>query len=93
MQPEDFRNDIQAELSEYKSNVVKGQGYSSPVYLVEDIEYEFADEDMQRLEVLINTNQLDKIEISYIVDALLLSENVLFTNEEYLEELEYYVIG
>ncbi|MGV3460160.1 MAG: hypothetical protein ACO1N9_06865 [Flavobacterium sp.] len=83
----DFKLAISQEMSEYVSKE-KIKGSTRPVYLQEDINiYIGSSEAIFMLNAFIKS-ELSILEVNYIVDALLMSENVKFESETFLEELE-----
>ncbi|MBS1600829.1 MAG: hypothetical protein JST75_21595 [Bacteroidetes bacterium] len=87
---EQFREKIGDEVERYKSNYKK-KGISNPIYLTEDIQFAMQEKDMDRLDEMVRLSKLSTFEASYIADALLLSNNVIFESDQIMDRLEYLV--
>ncbi|HTR30637.1 MAG TPA: hypothetical protein VMH27_15300 [Puia sp.] len=70
-----FKTEIESEVLTYKHQLAK-RGVSAPINLIEDEYFDLAKEDLDAFESLSRSGRLDEYEISYIADALLLSEKV-----------------
>ena len=77
---DEFRKGVESEIVEYKKCLNKKDG-SSPVYLNADMDYLLIKkEDVRFLcESFLNSN-LDKWELNYLSEGLLLSDHVTFEN-------------
>ena len=87
----DFKMDIADEVKSYEK-LSKQKGATNPIFLKEDVEYLFTEDDISALETLIGTNKLNVYEGSYIADAILLSSQTDFTNELLIERIEKLVV-
>jgi len=82
-----FREYLGSEMDEYVTNSQK-KGSNRPVYLEEDTEIHIRNSDGIFLIKNFIKSELSLLEINYIVDGLLLSENVNFESEAFLKEFE-----
>jgi hypothetical protein len=83
----EFSKEIKNEVAEYKE-ALKILGKSSPIYLNEDIQIEIGKTELGKLCQVFLSKKLNEYEISYITDALLLSNNIIFESEQIEELLE-----
>lgn len=88
---ENFRNEIAAETNAYEK-VYRDKETTIPVYLKEDIYYLFTEEHYRCLDELYNTGKLKTHELSYICDALSLSEMTLYEDDALPAKIEQLVI-
>jgi len=77
----DLSEIIQAEMNEYRRGSLEN-GRSMPVLLVDDIELFVHEISLTKLIMGWYKEELSSLEINYIVDSLLLSQNVSFINED-----------
>ncbi|RWU09948.1 hypothetical protein [Pedobacter chitinilyticus] len=84
---ENFRKNIDKEVADYKKQLPK-KGASSEVFLEADTDLYLTKPHLSELCNHYLNNGLSADELYYIVDALLLSENVAFENEKLLELTE-----
>lgn len=83
-----LRLEINDEISEYSKNA-NIIGSSMPVYLNEDIELKFCENNLKALcEAFLNEN-LTELEINYIVDALQMANRVSFESEDLFDRISY----
>jgi hypothetical protein len=87
----EFRKETEIEIAAYKELYTK-KNTTIAVYLKEDIYYLFTETHFGKLNVLFNTKKLDDHEVSYICDALTLSEMTMYENDELLNKIESLVI-
>lgn len=77
-----FKKSIESEVSEYKQSLIK-KGSSSPIILNEDIEtLVLSESNVKFLCDAFLQSLIDKWEINYLVEGLLLTEKVSFENEK-----------
>jgi hypothetical protein len=82
-----FKERIKKEISEYKRSLDK-KGSSSPIFLNEDLQDLVIGEiDIKFLCEAYLQNKLDKWELNYIAEALLLSDKIIFKNGKVEEVL------
>lgn len=88
LEPNDFQKLIETEVKNFKE-LLKKRGSSIPIYLDHDIIQKiFVDKNsLDLLLKCVREDILDKYYLSYIADLLLLSENVLFSNDKIKDEL------
>jgi hypothetical protein len=84
---ENFRKGIDKEVTGYKNQLSK-KGASSEVLLEADIDLYLTKAHISELCIHYLNDGLSEYEVYYIIDALLLSENVSFENEKLLELTE-----
>lgn len=84
---EDFKNLIKLEVDQLRA-LASTKGSSLPILFVEDDSLEIAPKDLLYLLSLFTERKLDAIELSYIVDAILLSDKVSLEDENLLELIE-----
>lgn len=84
---ENFRKGIDKEVTGYKNRLSK-KGASSEVLLEADIDLYLTKAHISELCSHYLNDELSEYEVYYIIDALLLSENVSFENEKLLELTE-----
>lgn len=84
---EQLRETIKQEIAEY-SLQLKMKGGSIPVNVIEDIQLSFGEKELLTLGNSFLDQDLAALEIGYIADALLLSNQVEFKNENVKEALE-----
>lgn len=84
---ENFKKCIDKEVADYKMQLSK-RGASSEIFLEADIDLYLTKAHLSELCKHYLNNGLSVYELYYIVDALLLSENVSFENERLLELTE-----
>ena len=72
---------VKEEIEIYRSRLSK-KGSSISIILNEDIDLKVSFKDVQKLCKMFINNELSLIELSYISDALQLSERVIFDKEE-----------
>lgn len=72
---------VKEEIETYRSKLSK-KGSSISIILNEDIDLKVSFQDVQKLCKMFVNNELSLIELSYISDALQLSERVIFDKEE-----------
>ncbi len=82
-----FKKEIAFEIIDYKKSISK-KGGSTSIYLEEDCDLYIGVNEAVFILQEYKKNRLDKYYISYIVDALLLSERVTFESDEFLELFE-----
>lgn len=88
MSIDQFRSAISNKIKEYK-NSLSVRGKSASIYLTEDIDNLFiGKKELTKLCHAFLNDQLNEFEIAYVTDALLLSEKVMFENEEIREAFE-----
>lgn len=87
MKLEDFKKGIYKEVTDYKSQLSK-KGASSEVFLEADIDLYLTKAHISGLCSHYLDDELSEYELYYVVDALLLSENVFFENERLLDLTE-----
>jgi hypothetical protein len=83
----DFTKNINSEISDYKRNINK-KGTSSPVLLQEDMDRLLITK--SHVKFLCNAylnNKMDEWELSYLAEAMLLSEKIDFDDEKTSEAL------
>jgi hypothetical protein len=77
---EDFKKHIDTEVANYKQSLNK-KGNSSPIYLNEDLDnFQINEDDIRILFISFLQNKLDKWELNYVAEALMLSEKISFNN-------------
>jgi hypothetical protein len=76
---------ISEEVREHQ-NLMKKKGASAPVYVIEDCHLSATGTELSILCRAFLNRELNQEEIAYIVDAMLLSEHVIFESEQ-LEDL------
>lgn len=93
---EQFKKEVELEIFEYKKGLEK-KGSSTPIFLKEDIQSLLVkEEDVTFLCELFILGKLDKWQLNYIAEALLLSERIEFENNKIedallaLSDPEYY---
>jgi hypothetical protein len=79
-----FRKSIQNELRDYEKGSIQ-KGRSMPVTLVEDTELLMKNEFVSKLCLSCLNQELASLEVQYIADAILLSENVAFPTKKLRE--------
>ncbi len=84
---ENFKRSIDEEVTDYKKQFSK-KGASSEVFLAADTDLYLTKVHLAELCNHYLNNGLSAYELYYLVDALLLSENVAFENEKLLELTE-----
>ncbi|MEE1944584.1 hypothetical protein VRU48_05660 [Pedobacter sp. KR3-3] len=84
---ENFKKSIDKEVTDYKKQLSK-RGASSEVFLVADIDFYLTKVHISELCKQYLNDGLSEYELYYVIDALLLSENVFFENEKLLELTE-----
>lgn len=87
MKLEDFKKSIDKEITDYKRQLSK-KGASSEVLLEADIDLYLNKAHISELCSNYLDDRLSEYELYYIIDALLLSENVSFENERLLDLTE-----
>lgn len=85
---QDFKQSIFEEVKQYNS-LSKIQGESMPVYLTEDVDLSIGKKELLVLCEGFLNNELSELEINYVADALLLSNKVLFENENISDCIGY----
>lgn len=88
---DDFRKEIESETEEYKRTYRKKEVTIS-IHLKEDIYYLFTETEFETLQLFFHDKKLEAHEVSYICDALTLSEMTLFDNDTLLDRIESLVI-
>jgi hypothetical protein len=86
-----FKKAIESEVSNYK-HLLSERGGSAPINLIEDDYFDLTHEDLDAFESLSRSGRLNEFEVSYIADALLLSEKVKTPNEGTNDFLETFSI-
>jgi hypothetical protein len=81
--PLDLKNTIEAEGRQFES-ALKKRGGSAPIYLTEDLEspYTITRDHFKELCHGYLQNIFEEIHLNYIADAVIMSENFYFQNEE-----------
>lgn len=87
----DFKKEIADEVKSYEK-LSKQKGATNPIFLKEDVEYLFTEDDIAALETLIGTNKINEYEGSYIADAILLSSQTDLINETLIDRIEKLVV-
>lgn len=83
-----FYNHIKDELDNYKNGLEK-KGSSIPIRLDGDVDmFKISKSHLEKLNGDYSSNKVDCYFISYIADALLLSENSLFENDDLKDDFE-----
>lgn len=82
-----FESTIDKEVNNYKSSL-KIKGTSTPIYLIEDDRLFVGKNELKKLCSLYLSGGLSEGHLNYIVDAILLSNNVDFENEDIKEQIE-----
>jgi hypothetical protein len=78
---------ISEEVNNYIKQLKKG-GASAPIYLEEDIDLTIEHKSLVRICQAYLSKKLTAFEVSYVVDALLMSERTIILNETTKEKLE-----
>src|SRR5688572_15340251 len=82
------KENISAEIKEYISSS-REKGKTMSVYLAEDIDLSVGENELRILGEAFLNDELTALEISYIADALLLSNRVIFENEDVADRMGY----
>jgi hypothetical protein len=88
---ESFRETVQPEIGPYKE-LYRQNGVTIPVHLREDIYYLFTNAAFETLQQLHANNSLTECEVSYICDALSLSEMTFYDDDTLAAKVESLVI-
>jgi hypothetical protein len=80
-----FRIELEKEILEISK---QNKGNSYPIILIEDCSFNFTIKELKSLCLLFFTEKLTNRTLEYIVDALLLSENVKFETEKIINMIE-----
>lgn len=84
----DFFSMIEHEVNEY-SSLSQKIGSTIPIHLDEDLEkFSVGPKDIESLCFAFLNNEISSYELSYLADALTLSEKITFKNENLIEVLE-----
>jgi hypothetical protein len=84
---EDFKKEIEREVSEYKKSLDK-KGSSSAIFVNADIKsLLIKKEDIKLLCDAFLSDKLDKWELNYICEAILLSENIILEKKKVKDAL------
>jgi hypothetical protein len=86
-----FREAIKPEIDAYKESY-RQKEVTIPVHLKEDIYYLFTNTAFETLQQLHLTGDLTEYEVSYICDALSLSEMTIYDNDMLAAKVESLVI-
>ncbi|MHA4740646.1 hypothetical protein [Dyadobacter sp. MSC1_007] len=76
-----FNTSIQPEIESYGA-LLKKKGVSVPILLIEDIIFQVGINQCRMLCILFLQSKIGQMGLSYIANALQLSENVTFLNEQ-----------
>ena len=85
-----FRQTIDPEIKEYKE-LYRQKEVTIPVHLKEDIYYLFTNTEFETLHQLLLSGDLTGYEVSYICDALSLSEMTMYDDDTLAEKVELLV--
>ena len=83
----DFRISYKSEFDEY-SKLLKKIGSTISIKIKEDFEFVFGQQHLITISEFYLCNELSEIEINYLVDCILLSENIQIVDEKLHEMLE-----
>jgi len=83
----DFRISYKSEFDEY-SKLLKKIGSTISIKIKEDFEFVFGQQHLITIAEFYLSNELSEIEINYLVDCILLSENIQIVDEKLHEMLE-----
>ena len=87
-----FRESIQDEVVNYRNQLVK-HGTSSPVIVEEDTTFCFNQEHLVYLTYLLKNNSLSGIEVSYMADAITLTDSIEVETDELFDAVEILIIN
>jgi hypothetical protein len=84
----DFRESISEEIKDYSSSS-RTSGKSMPVYLTEDVDLSIGKKELKLMCEAFLNKELSELEINYVADGLLLSNQVIFESEEVSDRFGY----
>jgi hypothetical protein len=82
-----LKDELKGNIAEY-SERLKKRGSSVPIHLIQDTKLSFGEKELSMLATSFLTGGLTSLELGYIADALLLSDQVDFKSEKVMDALE-----
>lgn len=84
----DFKKNIESEIHQYEKNLAK-KGSSSPILLTEDIQsINIRSQDVKFICEAFLNSQIDKWELNYLAEGIMLSERSHFENDAVKEAFD-----